>query len=95
MLAASFTPATAMEYFVAHWEVRAQTRARAMRRLSIPPAGEGLRWGDYFPVVLVVPEANLFNQFQPFSAATSEAERFLTERGVKIPTRHGLEVATA
>src|SRR3954469_2945489 len=84
MLAASFTPATAMEYFSTYPEVKAQTRARAMRRLRITPTGQGLSWRDFLPRVLVIPEANLFNQFNPFSPATCDAARFLSERGVIV-----------
>ena len=84
MLAASFTPATAMQFFTDHWEVKAQTRARAMRRLGIEPMGEGLSWKHYLPIFLIFPEPNLFYQFRPSSSATSRAEVFLKERGVPI-----------
>lgn len=91
MLAASFTPATAMQFFTDHWEAKAQTRARAMRRLGIKPLGAGLSWKDYLPFVLIFPEPNLFYQFRESSSASSLAKRFLIERGVAVPTKHGLE----
>ena len=89
MLAASFTPATAMQFFTDHWESKAQTRARAMRRLGIKPLGEGLSWKDFLPFALILPEPNLFYQFRPSSSATSHAARFLSEHGVSVPTKHG------
>ena len=94
MLASSFTPATAMQFFTDHWAVKAQTRARAMRRLGIRPLCESLSWKDFLPLVLVLPEPNLFYQFRPSSPATLEAERFLAERGVSVPNEHRTEAAT-
>jgi hypothetical protein len=88
MLASSFTPATAMQFFTDHWEVKAQTRARAMRRLGIRPLGGDLSWKDFLPLMLVLPESNLFFQFRPSSDATAHAERFLSERGVSVPSQH-------
>ena len=86
MLGASFTPATAMGLFTDHWEVKAQTRARAMRRLGINPVGE-LSWKDFIPVLLFAPELDLFNQFNPYSSACSEAEKFLIDRGVSVQAK--------
>ena len=94
MLAASFTPGTAMQFFTDHWEVKAQTRARAMRRLGISPLGEGLSWNDFLPLALVLPEPNLFYQFRPLSTATSDAQCFLTDRGVPVRNEHGVEKTT-
>ena len=89
MLAASFTPATAMHFFTEHWEAKAQTRARAMRRLGVKPIGSGLTWKEFLPLMLIFPEPSLFYQFRASSGATADAEQYLIDRGVPVPAQHG------
>ena len=84
ILKASFTPSTAMSFFTTYWQVKAQTRARAMKRLGIEPLGDGLSWRAYIPTLLVMPEVTLFNDFNPNADATLEAQSFLREKGVLV-----------
>ena len=84
ILKASFTPDTAMSHFTTYWQVKAQTRARAMKRLAIEPLGDGLTWGEYVPSFLIMPEVSLFNDFQANAEVTRHARDFLIERGVPV-----------